>query len=86
MVRSTSKAIPLSRVLPPSWHTATAKRLRKCREARGLTQETVAGHLDCSYQMYQRYENATARLPADTAITLADLYAVDLKELLGIMP
>jgi transcriptional regulator with XRE-family HTH domain len=76
----------LPRVLPPTWHTELALRLRILREARGLTQQKVAKHLECSFQMVQKYEKATARLPADTAITLARLYKVDLKVLLGVRP
>lgn len=76
----------MSRVLPPTWHNDTATRLRHFREASGLTQEKVAEKLKCSFQMVQKYEKATARLPADTAITLAALYGVDLKVLLGVTP
>lgn len=72
------------RVLPALWHRATGKRLRTLRLARGLTQQMVARHLDCTFQMYQKYENAKIRLPADTAITLAALFQVDIKELLGL--
>lgn len=74
----------MPRVLSALWHLTTGKRLRTLREARGLTQQKVAAHLDCTFQMYQKYEKATARLPSDTAITLANLYGVDIKELLGL--
>lgn len=72
------------RVLPALWHLTTGKRLRSLRQKRGLTQQKVADHLGCTFQMYQKYENATGRLPADTAITLANLYEVDIKVLLGL--
>jgi len=72
------------RVLPALWHLTTGRRLRSLRLARGLTQQMVASHLHCTYQMYQRLEKATARLPADTAIALAALFQVDIKELLGL--
>lgn len=44
----------------------------------------VAKDLDVSWQMYARYENGTARLPADAAVTLGDLFGMDLLVLLGV--
>lgn len=79
-----TKDFAVPRILPALWHLTTGKRLRTLRLARGLTQQKVAAHLDCTFQMYQKYENAKARLPADTAITLAALFRVDIKELLGL--
>lgn len=79
-----TKEFVVPRVLPALWHITTAKRLRTLRLARGLTQQKVATHLHCTYQMYQKVENAKVRLAADTAISLAALFQVDIKELLGL--
>jgi transcriptional regulator with XRE-family HTH domain len=45
--------------------------------------EEVAARLGISWQMYQRYELATGRLPADVLLDLADIFNVDVKMLVS---
>lgn len=75
---------PLPKPRPTAWNVELGVRLRVARLARNLSQQAVAGHLNRSFQMIQRLEYGTARLLAEDAITLANLYRVDIKTLLGI--
>jgi len=69
---------------PSQWHADVGARLRERRRALGWSMSEVAKDLDVSWQMYARYENGTARLPADAAVTLGDLFGMDLLVLLGV--
>ena len=40
------------------------KRLRQCREQRGLTQKQVADQIGLAFQQLQKYENASNRVSA----------------------
>ncbi|MBS0232504.1 MAG: helix-turn-helix transcriptional regulator [Proteobacteria bacterium] len=66
--------MPLPRLSP--WHVDIGRGLRAARAAKGLTMQQVADRLGCTYQMYQRYETATARLPADVLVRAAAIFEV----------
>ncbi|MGO4683703.1 helix-turn-helix domain-containing protein [Hyphomicrobium sp. 2TAF46] len=74
------RRLPISKLSP--WHIAVGDRLRAARKAKGLTIRQVADHIGCSYQMYQRYETATARLPADALVRVAAMFGVTPSSLL----
>jgi transcriptional regulator with XRE-family HTH domain len=46
----------MPRVLSSLWHVETGKRLRRMREAKGLTQQAIGDVLECSFQMVQKYK------------------------------
>ena len=68
------------------WHRETGQRLRALREDAGLSMEKVGDALGLCWQMLQRWETATGRLPADSAAELAVFYGVDVGWLLGFNP
>lgn len=61
--------MPLPKLSP--WHIDLGNKIRAVRKAKGLTMQDVAGKLGCTYQMYQRYESATGRMPADVLVRVA---------------
>lgn len=64
-----------------------AENLRKHRVLRGYTQEYIAEFLGKKdYTAYSRYEQGRSNLKMEDAIKLADLYEVDVKELISVSP
>lgn len=64
-----------------------AENLRKHRVLRGYTQEYIAEYLGKKdYTAYSRYEQGRSNLKMEDAIRLADLYEVDVQELISIIP
>lgn len=64
-----------------------AENLRKHRVLRGYTQEYIAEYLGKKdYTAYSRYEQGRSNLKMEDAIKLADLYEVDVQELISIAP
>jgi transcriptional regulator with XRE-family HTH domain len=68
------------------WDAQTGKRIRIARLASKLTQQTVADKLGCTFQAVQKLEKGTTKLTAHTALVLADLFNIDVRQLLGITP
>ncbi len=52
------------------------RRLRRLREARGLSQQALAGRCGLSFQQIQKYENGSNRVPASRLAALC--HALDL--------
>lgn len=64
-----------------------AENLRKHRVLRGYTQEYIAEYLGKKdYTAYSRYEQGRSNLKMEDAIKLADLYEVDVQELISKIP
>lgn len=64
-----------------------AENLRKHRVLRGYTQEYIAEFLGKKdYTAYSRYEQGRSNLKMEDAIKLADLYEVDVQELISVSP
>lgn len=64
-----------------------AENLRKHRVLRGYTQEYIAEYLGKKdYTAYSRYEQGRSNLKMEDAIRLADLYEVDVQELISKIP
>ncbi len=64
-----------------------AENLRKHRVLRGYTQEYIAEYLGKrDYTAYSRYEQGRSNLKMEDAIKLANLYGVDVQELISISP
>ncbi|KEO72802.1 helix-turn-helix domain-containing protein [Anditalea andensis] len=64
-----------------------AENLRKHRVLRGYTQEYIAEFLGKKdYTAYSRYEQGRSNLKMEDAIKLADLYQVDVQELITVSP
>lgn len=64
-----------------------AENLRKHRVLRGYTQEYIAEYLGKKdYTAYSRYEQGRSNLKMEDAIKLADLYQVDVQELISVSP
>ncbi|EOZ92392.1 hypothetical protein A33Q_4485 [Indibacter alkaliphilus LW1] len=64
-----------------------AENLRKHRVLRGYTQEYIAEYLGKKdYTAYSRYEQGRSNLKMEDAIRLAELYEVDVQELISIAP
>lgn len=59
-----------------TWHIALGQQLRAIRRQRRLKLKDVAATLGCTWQIYQRYEKATARVYADVLAQLALSYDV----------
>lgn len=58
-----------------------ARNLQAARAARGVSQERVARHLDCSAQNVSRWERG-ATVPRDaTKLRLAEFYGIPVAEL-----
>ena len=60
-----------------------AKRLKKCRKAKGLTQMQVATYCDITEKAYQNYELMTREPKLEILVRIADLYQVSLDYLTG---
>lgn len=73
--------MPLRRL--SDWHVDTGERIRRARERTGLSQKAVADRLGISWQMFQRYELATGRLPADVLIRLPEILGAKLQQLVS---
>lgn len=56
--------------------------IHKFRVAQGLTQENLADYLDVSRELISLYENGNRSIPVTSLDKLADLFGVDLEELL----
>ncbi|TVP51008.1 MAG: XRE family transcriptional regulator [Mongoliibacter sp.] len=64
-----------------------AENLRKHRVLRGYTQEYIAEYLGKKdYTAYSRYEQGRSNLKMEDAIKLAELYEVDVQELISVAP
>ncbi|RPA70076.1 XRE family transcriptional regulator [Cyclobacteriaceae bacterium YHN15] len=64
-----------------------AENLRKHRVLRGYTQEYIAEYLGKKdYTAYSRYEQGRSNLKMEDAIRLAELYEVDVQELISVIP
>jgi transcriptional regulator with XRE-family HTH domain len=64
-----------------------AENLRKHRVLRGYTQEYIAEYLGKKdYTAYSRYEQGRSNLKMEDAIRLAELYEVDVQELISTVP
>jgi len=64
-----------------------AENLRKHRVLRGYTQEYIAEFLGKKdYTAYSRYEQGRSNLKMEDAIKLAELYQVDVQELISVSP
>ena len=64
-----------------------AENLRKHRVLRGYTQEYIAEYLGKKdYTAYSRYEQGRSNLKMEDAIRLAELYEVDVQELISAVP
>jgi len=64
-----------------------AENLRKHRVLRGYTQEYIAEYLGKKdYTAYSRYEQGRSNLKMEDAIRLAELYEVDVQELISKIP
>lgn len=64
-----------------------AENLRKHRVLRGYTQEYIAEYLGKKdYTAYSRYEQGRSNLKMEDAIRLAELYELDVQELVSVAP
>lgn len=64
-----------------------AKNLRKHRVLRGFTQEYIAEYLGKKdYTAYSRYEQGRSNLKMEDALKLAELYEVEVQELICTAP
>lgn len=57
--------------------------LKRCRKARGLTQEEAAAAIGIPTKTYQNYEREVREADSEVLCALADLYDVSLDELVG---
>ncbi len=62
----------------------TYPRLRKLREASGLTQKEIAKFLDIDQRVYSTYELGKREIPVHLMIKLAKRYHVSTDYLLGL--
>lgn len=60
-----------------------ARRLRKCRRARKITQTTLAEHVGVTYQQIQKYETGRDRLSIERLMLIAKVLDVPVERLLG---
>ena len=60
------------------------RRIRDLREDHDLTQQQVGKILNCSREVYRRYEAGTREIPISFAIELANHYKVSLDYLVGL--
>lgn len=58
-------------------------RIRDLREDNDLTQSDIAKILNIRYNVYQRYELGTSKMPIHHLITLADYYNTSTDYILG---
>ena len=64
-----------------------AENLRKHRVLRGYTQEYIAEYLGKKdYTAYSRYEQGRSNLKMEDAMKLAELYEIQVQELIAIAP
>ena len=61
-----------------------AKKLRKLRTDRGLTQMQIADILNTTQQQYSKYEHEIQEIPVRHIITLCRFYGVSADWLLGL--
>ena len=59
-------------------------RLRELREKKRLSQQQLADWLGLTRSSISNYENYTQTPPADTLVSLADIYGVSVDYLLGV--
>ena len=60
------------------------ERLRTLRKEHHLTQKQVARYLGCSQQIYSKWENGNAMLPARILVALADFYHTNADYIVGL--
>ena len=67
-----------------TWMIKTYKeRIRDLREDNDLTQKEIAEVLGIKYNVYQRYELGTSKMPIHHLITLAEYYNTSTDYILG---
>ncbi len=59
-----------------------ARRLRKCRRARKITQTALAKHVGVTYQQIQKYETGRVRLSIERLMLIAEILDVPIGGLL----
>lgn len=81
------KSYEKTRFLEAELKSHIAENLRKHRVLRGYTQEYIAEYLGKrDYTAYSRYEQGRSNLKMEDAIKLANLYEVDVQELISVSP
>lgn len=60
-----------------------SENIRKLRKRLGYKQEQVAVFLGISYDVLSGYENGTTQVPVDKLEKIADLFGVELRDLLS---
>ena len=60
---------------------AIAAKIKAAREAAGLTQEQMAGHLNQRYQAYQRLEYGKVPLRVTILVRVAEIFGVGIEKL-----
>lgn len=58
-------------------------KLRKHREWQGFSQEEMGKVIGVSFQMVQKYENGSCRIPVDRLYKLSTLWSFDLNDILN---
>lgn len=66
------------------WDIRFGKRLAALRRREGLTLEDMGTVLDITWQMYQKYEKGSARVPANRISVLARVLKVRVEALLAL--
>ncbi len=59
-----------------------ARRLRKCRQARKITQTALAKHVGVTYQQIQKYETGRDRLSIERLMLIAEILDIPIGGLL----
>lgn len=67
-------------------YTIIGENLAALREKRGLTQESIAEYLDVSRPVISYYETGERNIPLIHLEKLADLYSVDIEDLMSDSP
>ena len=60
------------------------QRIRDLREDNDLRQKDVAAYLNCSQQVYSKYDLGQRDIPTDILISLSSLYHVSVDYILGL--
>ena len=65
---------------------AYGERIRRYREALGLTQDELAKYADIPSTSISRIEHGTRKVTLDEAVRIAEILRIDLTELAGVVP
>jgi transcriptional regulator with XRE-family HTH domain len=77
---------PYKKHLPNTpFYRDLGRNIRLTRQAAGKSQEEAAGHLNVSFQQFQKYESGANRIPIDRLVSLADFLSVPLSKFVGDM-